>query len=139
MKVSDDKICIINRGLYMKIINEVISELANNEEFLKRLDDINKNEKNYEKAKSLTVKLINEYGYDLKESDITSVSPKTSRELSDDELTAVTGGVDCGCAFAGGSYGNDWFCSCICGGAGVDIYRRSCCCALVGAGTNLAD
>ena len=94
----------------MKIINEVISELANNEEFLKRLDDINKNEKDYEKAKSLTVKLINEYGYDLKESDITSVSPKTSRELSDDELTAVTGGVDCGCAFAGGSYGNDWFC-----------------------------
>ena len=33
----------------MKIINEVISELANNEEFLKRLDDINQEIKLLEK------------------------------------------------------------------------------------------
>lgn len=123
----------------MSNIKEAINELKNNEEFIKRLDEVNKNSKNRDEAKSLTLQLINEYGYDFNESDLTDVTPLKNGALSDDELEAVSGGgnINCYCAIGGGSSGGTWECACIIGGGGSDGHGNVCICPIGGSGNNM--
>lgn len=123
----------------MKDIKEVLSELSKNEEFLKRFDEITKNETDIEKAKLLTLQLINEYGYEFTEADFASAASEQGDALSDNELEAVAAGADCYCFIGGGSSGNKWTCACPLVGFGFDGYGHACNCYGAGGGLTLVD
>ena len=100
-------------------------------------------EKHHAEMQAKMTELLKEYGIELTEDDF----KVPARELSEDELAAVSGGGGCGC-FGGGSGKGDYLC-CVCpiGGTGtiegsqVHICEYGgCFCMAAGAGaTNWGD
>lgn len=121
----------------MKDIKEAIAELSKNPEFVKKLAAISKEDA--AKQTSLTVKLVNEFGYDFKEEELTEYANQSSK-LSEEELATVSGGkTTCFCFLGGGGSGGDWDCGCAVVGVGIDPDGHSCMCTGGGGGTGMND
>ena len=111
-----------------KFLEAVSSDEALQKEFKVLADSATKE---VDAHKSAIVELAAKHGFTLTEDDF---KPSEMGELSEDEMKAVAGGSECGCAIYGGG-GGDLTCACVWGvGGGSSNAGHKGMCACVGGG-----